>query len=62
LNYWARKDDLSIQHVDWKFNALFGALQQGKIAEAHFVHFFMRHKLPNNGENIDELAGAIATI
>ncbi len=62
LNYWAKKDKLKVQHLDWKYNALFSALEQGKIREAHFVHFFMRHKLPNNGENIEELMNAIEKI
>jgi hypothetical protein len=62
LNYWAKKDNLTVQHIDWKFNALFSALEQGKISEAHFIHFFMRHKLPNNGENIEELMNAIEKI
>jgi hypothetical protein len=48
--------------VDWKYNALFSALQQGKVSEAHFVHFFMRHKLPQNGECIEELMKAMITI
>jgi len=59
LNYWMKKDNLDVEAVDWKFNALFSALEQGKISEAHFVHFFMRHKLPQNGECIEELMNAI---
>lgn len=62
LNYCAKKDRLVVDHLDWRFNALFSALEAGKIAEAHFVHFFMRHKLPQNGECIDELMEAIDTI
>ncbi len=59
LNYWAKKDNLTVEEVDWKYNALFSALEPGKISEAHFVHFFMRHKLPKNGECIDELMKSI---
>jgi hypothetical protein len=62
LNYWMKKDNLKVQHVDWRFNALFSALEKGKISEAYFIHFFMRHKLPNDGENIDELMNEIDTI
>ena len=61
-NYWMKKDQLNVEHVDWRFNALFSALEAGKIAEAHFVHFFMRHKLPQNGECIEELMKAIESV
>jgi len=59
LNYWAKKDNLTVERVDWKYNALFSALTKGSISKAHFIHFFMRHKLPANGENIAQLMGAI---
>jgi hypothetical protein len=59
LNYWMKKDQLNVEHIDWKYNALFSALEKGKISEAHFIHFFMRHKLPQNGECIQELMDAI---
>ena len=62
LNYWMKKDKLEVQHIDWRYNALFSALKKGKINEAYFVHFFMRHKLPNNGENVEDLLEAIETI
>ena len=30
-------------------------LPNEKIKEAYFVHFFLKDKLPNGGENVDEL-------
>jgi len=53
LNWWLKREKISVKHMDWKWNGLFTA--NNKITECHFVHFFLRSKLPNNGENIDEL-------
>jgi len=53
LNYWIRKDKVVQQHLDWRWNALYTAVQNPK--EANFVHFFLKDKLPNRGENIEEL-------
>ena len=55
LNYWLRKDDIPFAKMDWKWNGLYSALQKGKIEECHFVHFFLKDKLPNKGEDVDEL-------
>ena len=55
LNYWIRKEKMTIQNLDWKWNALFTAIDNSKIKESHFVHFFLKDKLPNKGENVDEL-------
>ena len=55
LNYWIRKDGINFKRMDWKWNGLYSALQKDKIKEAHFVHFFLKDKLPNAGENVDEL-------
>lgn len=62
LNYWAKKDKLKVQHLDWKYNALFSALEEGKIEEAHFVHFFMKDRLTNKGENIEDLMRLIGDV
>jgi len=53
LNYWVRKDNVVQQHLDWKWNALYTAVKNPK--EAYFVHFFLKDKLPNAGENINQL-------
>jgi hypothetical protein len=55
LNWWVKKEEIDVKHIDWKFNALFTALQNGKEKEAHFVHFFKRDNLPSRGENIKEI-------
>jgi len=53
LNYWLRKDSVPQQHLDWRWNALYTAVKDPK--QANFVHFFLKDKLPNQGENIEEL-------
>jgi hypothetical protein len=53
LNYWLRKDNVPQQHLDWRWNALYTAVKDPK--QANFVHFFLKDKLPNQGENIEEL-------
>ena len=57
LNYWIRNVGMNIKAMDWKWNGLFTAVN--KIDECHFVHFFLKDKLPNRGENVDELLGQI---
>ena len=44
---------MKVKHMDWKWNGLFTA--NTKIKECHFVHFFLKDKLPNAGENVKEL-------
>lgn len=57
LNYWIRKEKMNIKKLDWKWNGLYTACT--RIKECHFVHFFLKDKLPNRGENVDELKEAI---
>lgn len=53
LNYWIRKEPVKYQKLDWKWNGLFSANE--KIKECHFVHFFLKDKLPARGENVEQL-------
>jgi hypothetical protein len=53
LNYFLKKDGVSVKHMDWKWNGLYTANTQ--ISDCHFIHFFLKDKLPNKGENVDEL-------
>ena len=55
LNWWVKKEKMSLQELDWKWNALYTAIPNDKIKEAYFVHFFLKDKLPNGGENVEEL-------
>ena len=51
-NYMHR---MIVKHLDWKWNGLFKGIKDEKIREAYFVHFFLKDKLPNRGENVEEL-------
>ena len=53
LNWWLKKEEIDVQHMDWTWNGLFSANE--KITECNFVHFFLKDKLPLRGEKIDEL-------
>ena len=53
MNWWIRKEQMNIKKLDWKWNALYTACT--RVREAHFVHFFLKDKLPNRGENIEQL-------
>ena len=55
LNYWIRNERMNIQKLSWKWNALYTAVDPQLILDSHFVHFFLKDKLPNRGENVKEL-------
>lgn len=59
LNYWLRKDGVPRQDLSWRWNALYTAVHSEYIKDASFVHFFLKDKLPNRGENVEELMKAI---
>ena len=44
---------MNVHHLDWRFNGLYTA--NTKIRECHFVHFFLKDKLPERGENVEQL-------
>ena len=53
LNYWIYKEKMVVENLDWKWNALYTAVKN--IKEAYFIHFFLKDKLPNKGENVEQL-------
>jgi hypothetical protein len=48
---------MKIKNMDWKWNGLFTA--NTKIEQCHFVHFFLKDKLPEQGENVAKLMEAV---
>lgn len=50
LNYWVKKSGMTTRHLDWRWNALYGAVKN--IETADFVHFFLSAKLPQGGKEI----------
>ena len=57
LNFFIKKYRVPLQKMHWKWNGLFTA--NNKIDECHFIHFFLKDKLSNKGENVEELMNAI---
>ena len=53
LNYFLKKYKIPTKHLDPKYNGLFTAVED--IDNCDFVHFFLKDKLPESGENIEEL-------
>lgn len=53
LNTWVKEEKMAIKNMDWRWNGLYAANTQ--ISECHFVHFFLKDKLPQKGENVQEL-------
>ena len=61
LNYWVNTCGMTVEKMNWKWNALYTTIDNDKIKEANFVHFFLKDKLPNRGENVEELMKNIIT-
>ncbi len=57
LNYWVKKERMIVNNLDWKWNGLFTA--NTNIKECNFIHFFLKDKLPNRGENVKDLMSMI---
>jgi len=57
LNYFLKTRKVKVKHLDWKWNGLFTA--NTKIDKCHFVHFFLKDKLPNRGESVEQLLKSI---
>jgi len=55
LNSWIKKYKISEKNMNWRWNALYKGATDDKIRNAYFVHFFLKQKLPNKGENVTEL-------
>jgi hypothetical protein len=53
LNTWVKEEKMKVKHLDHRWNGLYSA--NTKIKECYFVHFFLKDKLPNGGENVEEL-------
>jgi len=59
LNWWVKKVPLQVQDMEWKFNALYNGVTEKSIVNAYFVHFFLKNKLPDRGEDVDTLMSQI---
>jgi len=59
LNTWVKREKMKVKNMDWKWNALYKGVIDDKIKEAYFVHFFLRDKLLDRGNNIEQLKKVI---
>jgi len=55
LNYWVKKEKMKVKNLTYHWNGLFTGIEMDRIKECNFVHFFLKDKLPNRGENVEEL-------
>lgn len=55
LNWWVKKEGVNVKDMQWKWNALYKGVKDEYIPEAYFVHFFLKDKLPDAGENVEAL-------
>ena len=46
---------MTVKNLNWKWNALYTAVIDYYVKEAYFVHFFLKDKLPQKGEDVDQL-------
>jgi hypothetical protein len=53
LNWWVRSSGMPTRNLDWRWNALYGAVPDVKAA--HFVHFFLAANMPERGAEIPRL-------
>lgn len=59
LNWWIRKSGMKIKNLSWRWNALYGACVPRREALAHAIHFFLRDKLPDRGENAEAIVAEL---
>lgn len=62
LNVWVKEEKMKVKNLPFNWNGLFTGIEMDKIKECYFVHFFLKDKLPNKGENIDELLKVINNV
>ena len=59
LNWWVKKEKIPTKNLDWRWNGLYKGIDDNRLSEAYFVHFFLKDHLPQKGENVPALMEAI---
>lgn len=59
LNTWVKEEKMNLKHLDFRWNGLYTGIKPEATKQAYFVHFFLKDKLPNRGENVEELMKAV---
>lgn len=57
LNYWIKREVIPVTRLDWKWNALYGAVND--VSPANFIHFFLSAKLPKKGAEIPKIVQSL---
>lgn len=55
LNYWLKRYKIPSKKMHWKWNGLFKGIDDRYLSQCHFIHFFLKDKLPKRGENVERL-------
>lgn len=55
LNVFVKESGMKVKNLDWRFNTLYKGVRDDHIKQGHFIHFFLKDKLPARGENVKEL-------
>lgn len=55
LNTWVKEEKMNVKHLSFHWNGLYTGIEMSKIKQCHFVHFFLKDKLPDRGENVSQL-------
>lgn len=53
LNWWLKSAGVPTQELDWRWNAMYRAVQS--VKSAHFIHFFLAGNMPQRGAEIPAL-------
>lgn len=55
LNYFIKKYNIPVIHLNWRWNALYKAVEDHKIPSSYFIHFFLKDLLHNKGEDLSSI-------
>ena len=55
LNVWVKDEKMKVKNLSFKWNGLFTGIEMSRIKECNFIHFFLKDKLIDAGENVKEL-------
>lgn len=55
LNYWIKKEKMTVKNLNYRWNGLYTGIENKYLKECNFIHFFLKDKLPEKGENVEQL-------
>jgi len=59
LNVWVKQEKMKVVNLPYVWNCLYKAVKPQYVQDAHFVHFFLKDKLPARGENVQALINEV---